>query len=461
MNGDFSSSLNISDGNLTEIAPPKIIKQLDRQLEQYSPQVEIISPQAEQVFDRTTIEIKLNVQDFPVFKDDKLELGNHLNLIIDNEPPKEIYNIEESIILKDLTPGTHTVRVFATRPWGESFKNEGAYAQTTFSILTETNENRPDRNLPLLTYNSPTGIYTAEPFLLDFYLTNAPLHSLAKSNSQLKDWKIKTTINGDIFYLENWQSVYLSGLNKGENWIQLEMVDEAGKNIENVFNNTVRVINYAPQQVDTLGRLLTDKIALSEAQSIVEQNYYIQPVGEPEIIKPEETPVEEPVVEEEKMSTVESAVENQDKTEDRIIPTTDQPVSESGTPIVVVETSAESESASIPEKVEEVRETIETVEIVQTVKEGESAELSPTQPTITSIKQDASDLEALPQTVILESELGKDKDSEIMVSILDSETDSASDKDKTDTEVPGWWKKLLVTLRHKLEGLAQSLPSEV
>ena len=285
-----TSSLN---SNLAEIATPKTIKELNKELEQYAPQVQIISPKAEQVLNQTDITVELQVQDLPIFQDDKLELGNHLDLILDNEPSRPIFNLEEPIILESLTPGTHTIRVFATRPWGESFKNDGAYAQTTFSVLTETNDNRPDPNLPLLTYNNPTGSYGAEPLMLDFYLTNAPLHAVAQNNPELQDWRIRATVNGTSFILENWQSIYLTGFNKGKNWIQLELIDQAGNNIENTFNNTVRVIDYDPQKTNTLAKLVTNKISPTEAHSIVEQNYYILPEEAAEIVEPVE-PVDEP-----------------------------------------------------------------------------------------------------------------------------------------------------------------------
>ncbi len=317
LDNNFSRTFNATGSILSETPPPKIIKELNQQLEQYKPQVKIIAPQPEQIFNQTNVNVRLEAKDFPVFKDEKLKLGNHLNLILDNEPAKQIYDITDSVTLENLTPGTHTIRVFATRPWGESFKNDGAYAQTTFSVLTETNNNHPDRNLPLLTYNNPTGTYSAEPFLLDFYLTNAPLHAVAKSNPQLQDWQIKATVNGNSFILENWQPVYLTGLNKGENWIQLELIDEAGNDIENAYNNTVRVINYDPQQSDTLSKLLTDKISLAQAQPIVEQNYYIQPVGTPEIIEPTVEVKELPETSTDKQKTIESVEEPsvEDRTE--------------------------------------------------------------------------------------------------------------------------------------------------
>lgn len=313
-----SVSLDTKTSNLAEIATPRTIKELNKDLEQYSPQVQIISPQAEQVLNQTDITVKLQVKDLPIFQDDKLELGNHLDLILDNEPSRPIFNLEEPIILESLTPGTHTIRVFATRPWGESFKNDGAYAQTTFSVLTATNDNRPDPNLPLLTYNNPTGSYGTEPLMLDFYLTNAPLHAVAKNNPELQDWRIKTTINGTSFILENWQPIYLTGFNKGKNWIQLELIDQAGNNIENTFNNTVRVIDYDPQKTNTLAKLVTNKISPTEAHSIVEQRYYILPEEAAETVEPFDEPANNPIEPEiisEESEISEDSLDNLDVTE--------------------------------------------------------------------------------------------------------------------------------------------------
>ncbi|MGL4882899.1 MAG: hypothetical protein ACRC8K_17845, partial [Waterburya sp.] len=125
LNTTIPSKLNNS--NLAETPTPKIIKELNKQLEQYNPQVKIISPQPKQIINQTNVSIQLQVDDLPLFQDDQLKLGNHLNLILDNEPARPIYNLDKSIILENLTPGTHSLRVFAARPWNESFKNDEAY----------------------------------------------------------------------------------------------------------------------------------------------------------------------------------------------------------------------------------------------------------------------------------------------------------------------------------------------
>ena len=116
------------------------------------------------------------------------------------------------------------------RPWGESFKNEAAFAQTTFHVFAKTGANAPDPAQPLLTYSEPQGTYGAEPILLDFYLTNAPLHMIAQESSEddLADWRVRCTVNGQSFLFEQWQPIYLKGFKPGQNWVQLTLVDEQG-----------------------------------------------------------------------------------------------------------------------------------------------------------------------------------------------------------------------------------------
>ncbi|HIK28069.1 MAG: hypothetical protein N3E45_06170 [Oscillatoriaceae bacterium SKW80] len=286
---------------ISEVSPPDTIQILRESLDTYRPQVAILSPQADEVLQDTTVTVRLAVRDLPIFKNPELGLGPHLHLILDNQPAQEIYDITQPIVFEDLLPGTHTLRVFATRPWDESFKNEGAYAQTTFHLFAKTQENNPDPNKPLLTYNSPTGNYGAEPILLDFYLTNAPLHLVARENpnDEVADWRIRVTVNGSSFLVERWQPIYLKGFTPGKNWIQLEVLDENGNPvINNAFNNTVRVITYSPRGKDTLSKLMRGELSAADALGIVDPNYIVKapaPTPTPEPIPtPEPTETTEP-----------------------------------------------------------------------------------------------------------------------------------------------------------------------
>lgn len=475
-----SVTLNTSNSNLTEVAPPKIIQELNHNLEQYVPQVKIIVPQPEQILNQTDVNVRLEVEDLPIFQDDKLQLGNHLNLIVDNEPFQAIYNLNQPIILKGLTPGTHTIRVFAARPWGESFKNDGAYAQTTFNVLTKTNDNRPNQNLPLLTYSSPTGVFGAEPLLLDFYLTNAPLHAIAHENSNLQDWRIKATVSGTSFILENWQPIYLAGLEPGENWVKLELIDESGNDIENAFNNTVRVFTYDPQQTDTLAKLVTNKISLAEAQPIIE------PVEKPEISEPTvktedeetETKVEkttkeigpvpslntseaEPTIKEQKQEALKNSSQGEPATSQNndfkailendnkevITKITKEPIAISAPVTKKIEKVAEnSENIALEAKdaekpTEQTPVTESTSKQVITVREGNSN--SPTPTAEIEIPQ--------PESIAIAED-------EIAITVPSKKTTTVPE---SKTKTPVWWKKLLVGLRQKLEGLVKLLPNEV
>ncbi len=293
-------SAPLIQGKLSEVATPPLIQQLAAELDQYQPQVKILSPQTDQVVKDTTVAVKLSVEDLPLFQNPALEMGPHLHLILDNQPYQAIYNVDEPILLADLAPGTHTLRAFPVRPWHESFKNEGAYAQTTFHVLTPSAENYPDPQLPLLTYSRPKGSYGAEPILLDFYLTNAPLHLVAQEDDQdaIADWRIRVTINNESFLLDHWQSIYLKGFEKGKNWVKLEFIDDQGNPVANTFNNTVRVIDYQPNGQDTLSKLVRGEIPLAIAKSIVKESTVL-PVSEepsPETVTapPEPEPILQP-----------------------------------------------------------------------------------------------------------------------------------------------------------------------
>lgn len=286
---NLSSSKPVA-GKLLEVAPPPAILQLRQSMAKYQPQVSIISPQPDQILSDTSVSVQLQIRDLPIFQNPELQLGPHLHLILDDRNERNIYDLEQPILLENLSPGTHTLRVFASRPWFESFKNEGAYAQTTFHILTKTDENNPNPSLPLLTYSSPTGSYGAEPILLDFYLTNAPLHMVAQENPEISDWRIRVTVNGESFTIDEWQPFYLKGFQPGNNWVKLEFIDEDGNNINNAFNNTVRLITYQPNGRDTLSQLVRGELPVEMAMAIADPDYRPQVIPTPTV---EETPIPE------------------------------------------------------------------------------------------------------------------------------------------------------------------------
>ena len=273
--GDKSVPVEPPEPQIVEVSPPTALQELHRDLDLYRPQVSIIAPEPDTVFEEETVTVQLQVEDLPTFKDERFDLGPHLNIILDNQPAISVYDPSEPLILEEVSPGTHTLRVFASRPWHESFKNDGAYAKTTFHIYARTDENKPDPSLPLLTYSRPQGSYGAEPIMLDYYLTNAPLHLVAQESTEdeIADWQIRWTIDGKSFTSDRWQPIYIQGFLPGKHWVQLEFLDELGNPIENIFNNTVRTFVYEPGGEDTLSKLVRGELNASDVRGIVDPNY--------------------------------------------------------------------------------------------------------------------------------------------------------------------------------------------
>ncbi|MDJ0678027.1 MAG: hypothetical protein QNJ36_22035 [Calothrix sp. MO_167.B42] len=290
-------------GQISEVAPPLVIQELRPSLEAYEPQVNIVTPQPGEILQDNNVEVRLQVKDLPIFKNSQLNLGPHLQVILDNQPYVDVYDLNQPLTFSDLVPGTHTLRVFASSPWYESFKNVGAYAQIEFHVFTKTEDNKPDPSLPLLTYSRPQGSYGAEPILLDFYLTNAPLPALAKNNLEdsMADWRIRCTINGESFVIDRWQSVYLKGFKPGKNWIKLEFLDGQGNPVINAFNSTTRTITYDPDSKDTLAQIFRGELSIEQLRGIVDPTYTAkipQPEPTPTVTStpaPKPTPIKSPV----------------------------------------------------------------------------------------------------------------------------------------------------------------------
>ncbi|MEO1670354.1 MAG: hypothetical protein AAFR77_06120 [Cyanobacteria bacterium J06631_2] len=473
-----SVALTNVESNLEEVATPRVIRELNQKLKKYQPQVAIIAPQADATLNQTDITLKIAVEDLPVFQDDKFKLGNHINLIVDNEPLRVIYSLDEPITVSNLAPGTHTVRVLAVTPWGESFKNEGAYAQTTFNVLAETNNNRPSSDLPLLTYSSPTGSYGAEPVLLDFYLNNRDLQEL----------RVKTTVNGKSFIVENWQPYYLTGFAPGENLIQLELIDKLGNTIANTFNNTARVFTYDPQQQDALARLVKNEVSIAEVQGIVEPSYYIQPVGTPETVdfteqdtsaeilprELENIPIQVPKVD--SSSTVsEPEIEiptKADSSKTALNSELESQVVDINTPKAIADDAmVESETNTAMGKQLSSPTSDYQIDLGSPISELDAAthqvepesidpETSAGKIIITESDSSSETSETIAQVVLPQPESVEIKGSDIAITIPASNPEGNLENSET-SDQPLWWRKILVKVRQTIEALAQKLPTEV
>jgi hypothetical protein len=270
--------------------PQKIVDMMAMRGDQDNakPVLKIIEPKADSTANSSTVKVKLQLSgDLKGYKpgmDEATHTGNHIHVILDNQPYEAYYNLDQPFELRNLADGPHTLRVFPSRPWHESYKNDGAFAIVKFTVKnggadntkpattangqqmsnakstanSNTNANASatpegkdmqptnagsefDVKGPLLTYSRPKGEYKGadtDAVMIDFWLSNAKL------TGDGGPYRVRYTIdNGDAKYIEKWEPIWLSGWVSGKHTVRLELVDQNGETVDNGgYNSTLREI---------------------------------------------------------------------------------------------------------------------------------------------------------------------------------------------------------------------------
>lgn len=272
---------------LTIVPRPQSIEDLMKQRgaeDEAQPTLRIVTPAKDAVVNGANVPVKLelsgDLRGYKPHKDPATGKGNHIHVILDNEPYEAYYELEQPFELRNLMEGKHTLRVFASRPWHESYKNEAAFQMVTFTVKgggdaskpTTTNSGQTmannnsaaspspspsstregkdmhaskgsevDPTRPLLTYSRPKGEYKdaeADPIMIDFWLTNAKLRGDGG------EYRVRYIIdNDDPRFIEKWEPIWLSGWLSGKHTVRLELLDKADMPVANgIFNTTTREI---------------------------------------------------------------------------------------------------------------------------------------------------------------------------------------------------------------------------
>jgi len=288
--------------NLTVVPrPQKIVDMMKARGEQdeAKPTLRILSPAKNATINGSTVDVKLelngDLKGYKPHKDPATGKGNHIHVILDNQPYEAYYELDQPFELRNVTEGKHTLRVFPSRPWHESFKNDGAFQMVEFTVkgggdaskptttktgqvmasptrspatnqnskaananmnanmsasptpmhegkdVGATNAGNVDPAKPLLTYSRPKGEYTGEdanPIMIDFSLLNAKLQG---DGGQ---YRVRYAIDGgEAKLLDKWEPIWLSGWITGKHMVKLELVDKDGNLVENGgYNSTTREI---------------------------------------------------------------------------------------------------------------------------------------------------------------------------------------------------------------------------
>ncbi|MEP4533023.1 MAG: phosphopeptide-binding protein [Cyclobacteriaceae bacterium] len=159
--------------------------------------------------------------------------GQHIHFIVNNGPYSAHYMPGVSNTLDE---GNYVVLAFLSRSYHESVKSLGAYYVENLTV-GDIEESPVDLDVPHLFFSRPKGTYKGadtEKLMLDFYLLNTDLS--ADGN------KVKATINGEEFMIEEWAPYYIEGLDKGEVSIKLELIDADGNAVPGPFNVVERKV---------------------------------------------------------------------------------------------------------------------------------------------------------------------------------------------------------------------------
>ncbi len=276
-------------GQLQEVAPPGAVQQVRERLNDLAPQIEVLSPANDSTLPAGPWTLKLKVQDWPLYEDETNGLGPHLVVQLDDQPPRRISSAAEAqgLSMPELSPGSHRLTVFAARPWGEVVKAPGASQQLRLHRVARNPSQLPASGSPQLIAASPSDLQHNEPVLIDWLLIDAPLQHLRDDDAR---WRLRVSVNGDSFLVDRQTPLWLKGLKRGSNAVQLELLDGRGDPLNPPFNSVVRevVIDSSPRPSWQQASLSAQ--ALAALSGSPEPEPVAPPAAEIQTKKPEAAP---------------------------------------------------------------------------------------------------------------------------------------------------------------------------
>ena len=168
--------------------------------------------------------------------------GQHVHLIVDNQPYVAVYDTEDVALA--LPPGPHTLFAFPGRSYHESVKTPGAAALVNFYVGEASGEFSLDADAPAIIYSRPKGTYSgaaARDIMLDFYLINVEIGP----GGYTARYTIVGKEDPDRMYtidVNEWVPAFASGLESGTYSVTLELLDGDGEPVPGEWNRTTREI---------------------------------------------------------------------------------------------------------------------------------------------------------------------------------------------------------------------------
>ena len=313
-NQDTSLSSQSPSGRLQEVAPPGAVQQLREKLQRYQPNLRLVSPTDDSVINADSVDLVLDVRDWPVSRDIELGLGPHVVVQIDNQPPRQLDELDGNRVrlrIDGLSAGSHRFSAWAAYPWGEAIKTPGANLQGRFHLWQRVDGTQPEDDAPWLIPVTSSASPALQPLLLDWIIWNAPLQNLRDGDGR---WRLRLSVDGDSFLVDQQEALWLKGSpSSSGNLVQMELLNGVGEPITPEFNNQLihQSGRKTPPPTWLKARLTEDELArLSGTPLIPAEELVPEAKATPEPIEERETkPEAQPVV------TAESLTESPDDDE--------------------------------------------------------------------------------------------------------------------------------------------------
>jgi hypothetical protein len=234
-------------GRLQEVSPPGAVQQLEAALASHRPRLRITSPAEGALLPAGPWQLGLVLEDWPLVQDPDLGLGPHLVVQVDEGPGERIGDWRQgeagsgrlNLAMAALAPGSHRISVYAALPWGEAVKLPGATAQLRVDRVAANPVSQPAPGSAQLLVVSPDSLSQSEPVLIDWLLRDAPLQGLRDGDAR---WRLRITVNGDSFLVDQNTPLWLRGMKPGSNALLLELLDGLGEPLNPPFNSLVREV---------------------------------------------------------------------------------------------------------------------------------------------------------------------------------------------------------------------------
>ena len=230
-------------GRLQEVAPPAAVQQIQAALAERQPQVSIQIPRDGSDLPGGPVKLQVQIRDWPLVDAGVLGLGPHLVVQVDDLAPQRLTTSRSGQFptrldaeLPPLGPGSHRLTAYAAKPWGEVVKSPGAWDQVRVNRVAANPLATPQLGTPQLIGVSTADLVGREPVLLDWLLIDAPLQGLRDNDGS---WRLRVTVNGDSFLVDQNSPLWLKGWHSGSNSVLMELVDGRGAPLNPPFNTLV------------------------------------------------------------------------------------------------------------------------------------------------------------------------------------------------------------------------------